>query len=373
MRVLRWLSGIGLALIASSALAATYAVELPPQTDKAAADQLLADSAVANGRVLRRYVAGQGWRYVVVVDALPSLDSARETGARLAGVGQSASIYVINGDEIALAEVVAAATSPSSARSETEAAVAPPPPPAPERPRRGASQEAQAADVLDAAVRAHGGREGGLQRLGEATSVQFRFVRTVPGDAGALVAEHRYLAQGGGLRLDVDVSSGQGQDSVSVVDPSGAAWVQAAGALTPRDARRVREVLDRFGPSSVLAVPLGLPEDVATADAWRSLRLDPTRQTADGGTIVLTPVAATRQGLASAEFDAETHTLRRVTWSSEAGALTFIYDDYRKLDRRLVVPFRARIERDGQLVEEVQVLELLLDQPLDPALFKQPG
>lgn len=371
MRVLRWLSGFGLALIASSALAATYAVELPPQADKAAADQLLADSAVSNGRVLRRYVAGQGWRYVVVVDALPSLDNARETGARLAGAGQTASIYVINGDEIALAEVIEPTASAPSSRAAVE--VAPAPPPAPERPRRGASPEAQAADVLEAAVRAHGGREGGLERLGEATSVQFRFVRTVPGDAGALVAEHRYLAQGGGLRLDVDVSSGQGQDSTTVVDPSGAAWVQASGALTPRDGRRVREVLDRFGPSSVLAVPLGLPEDVATADAWRSLQLDPSRQAADGATVVLTPVAATRQGLASAEFDAETHTLRRVTWSSEAGALTFIYDDYRKLDRRLVVPFRARIERDGQLVEEVQVLELLLDQPLDPAVFKQPG
>lgn len=373
MRLVRWLTSLCVALISVSALAASYAVELPPQVDRAVADQLLSGSAVENGRVLRRYVSGQGWRYVVVVDGLASLDLARQSGARLAATGQAATIYVVDGDSIQIAEVVqqpalvAPALGARLAPTRAEPAVVAPA----ERPRRGATPEALAADVLNAAVRAHGGHGGGLERLSDATSVQFRFVRTVPVGGSSLVAEHRYVSQASGLRLEVDVSAGDGQDSVTVIDPAGTAWVFAGGQTTTRDVRRAREVLERFSPALVLAVPLGLPEDVETAEAWRSLRLDPTRQ--QPGSLVLTPGSQGKSGLASATFDAEDHTLKRVTWTSDGGELTFIYEDYQRLDRGLVVPFRARVERDGSLVEEVQVLELVLDQPVDPSLFTQPG
>ena len=87
---------------------------------------------------------------------------------------------------------------------------------------------------------------------------------------------------------------------------------------------------------------------------------------------MVAPIEEGKGGLVSAAFDPEQHTLSRVTWRAEAGQITFRYDDYRRVDKHLILPFHARVERDGQLVEEVSVESLDLDQPLDATLFDAP-
>lgn len=363
---LRWYRCFGAALLgltlswSAGAGAAEFYVELPPQSTKAEAERQLAATGVEGARVARRYVRGVGWSYAVVVEGLSDLDRARATAGRLATAEQPATIYARDGREISEVETVA-----SAAEAEQRVDSGPE-----RRRRRGADDGAE--DVLDAAVRAHGGRSGGLERLSEAAAIRFVYERRVPADGGTLVAHNVFLRQADNARLEVRIKDGQGQDSVTVVRPDGKAWVVVGGAVTDRDAARAREVLERFSPETVLAVPLGLPDDVETAEAWRNLRLSGTALEDGGNRKVLEPAEKGRGGLVSAAFDANQHTLTRVTWSAEAGQLTFRYDDYRRLDKHLVVPFHARVERDGVLIEEVRIQELVLEAPVDAQLFAPP-
>lgn len=362
MRWARLVSVVAIAAWAGAALGAEFTVELPPQADRAAAEALLQRSGVEGARIARRYVRDTGWSYSVVVEGLTDLSAARSAAGRLATPDLPSTIYSIEGKEQKELEVVASrAPEAASAKADVEA------------PRRKRGGDPGAEEVLEAAVRAHGGRGGGLERLTGATAVRFVYVRVVPVDGGQLVAENTFLRRAEGSRLEVKIREGTGTDSVTVARREGDAWVLVAGAVTERDGARAREVLDRFSPEAVLAVPLGLPDDVESAEAWHSLKFVGIVEE-DGKTRqLLEPGEKGKGGLISATFDPETHTLARVTWAAEAGQLTFRYDDYRKLDKGLIVPFHARVERDGALVEEVRVQELSIDGVVDLSLFNPPA
>ena len=361
---MRRLSLIGCSLLlglwATDALAAEYSVELPAQRARVDAEGMLLAAGVPEARVARRYERELGWSYVVLVDGLADLDAARVVGGRLAAADQPATIFEHDGKEVREVEMITAAT--PAGRPEEQGS---------ERGRR-AHRDAAAASVLSDAVKAHGGRAGGLERLAEAGSLKFVFERTIPKDGTQLVARHTFVRQGDNLRLDVKIIKGEGKDSETAVGSVGAAWVAVDGVVTERDAARTREVLDRFSPETLFAVPLGLPDDVETAEAWRDLRFVGTVKEDGAEVALLEPAEAGRGGLVSASFDPSTHTLRRVTWAAESGQLTFRYDDYHRLDRRLVVPFHARVERDGVLVEEVRVDALDLDVTVPSDLFASP-
>lgn len=359
-------AAVGFIFVASllwgrEAAASEFTVELAPQRTREAAEARVAGGSVQGARVVRRYVRNTGWSYVVVVDGLSDLAAARAAAGRLASADVPATIYEKEGRDLKEREIVSAPAAEAGSKAEDDARG---------RRRRGADDGAE--KVLDAAVRAHGGRGGGLERLSEADSLRFVFDRRVPAGGAELLARNVYVRQGDAVRLEVTITEGQGEDSVTVVRQDGAAWVVVDGATTERDAARVREVLGRFSPETVLAVPLGLPDDVETAEVWRNLRLVGLAVEDGGNRQILEPVEQARGGMVSAAFDPTDHTLRRVTWSAEAGELIFRYDDYRRLDRHLVVPFRARVERDGALIEEVRVVELALDPPLDAGLFTSP-
>lgn len=353
---------LGLGLLGSgTALAATYAAELPPQASKAEAEAMLAGHEASGAKVVRRYARGAGWSYFVVIDGLADLDAARAAAGKLAGPEAPATVILHDGKETREIEIVTALVQNKATPRDEESG---------SRKRR--TPDDGTADLLAAAVKAHGGRGDGLERLSQAEALRFVFQRTVPADGGLLVAHNVFLRQGESVRLEVVVTQGAGKSSVSAVGPGSEAWVQADQSVVSRDPNRTREVLGRFSPEAVLAVPLGLPDDVETAEAWRNLHL--VGEVTEDGVVrtVLAPREEGKGGLVSAAFDPEQHTLSRVTWRAEAGQITFRYDDYRRIDKHLILPFHARVERDGQLVEEVSVEVLELDVPVDAALFSAP-
>lgn len=358
---------LGFSLLALTTLttlpawASEFAVELPPQSSKEAAEAMLPKGAVTGAHVVRRYVKSTGWSYLVVVDGLSDLDAARKAAGQLATPDEPATIYKKDGKEVREVEVVSTPVLAKDSEADKDRA----------RRKRGSDDGAE--QVLDAAVRAHGGRGAGLEQLTSAAALRFAYTRKVPADGAEIVADNVYVRKGTGVRLEVKITSGAGQDSLTVSAPDGKAWVYAGGALTDRDPGRVAELLERFSPETVLALPLGLPDDVETAEVWRDLRLVGTVVEDGGSRQLLEPSNKSGSGLVSAAFDPTDHTLRRVTWSAESGELTFRYDDYRRLDRHLVVPFHARVERDGALIEEVHIRELSLEPVLEATLFDAPG
>ena len=349
-------------LWSASALAA-YRVESGPSDSRSDATALLDGlGSGVEGRVVRSFERGVGWTYRVVVDDIAELGAARAVASTLARDGRPGSVLESEGGESRLVEVVPVGA-PSAAAAPTRLA-----PSAAAAASAPSERRPDVDSVLRAAVRAHGGEDGGLVFLHDQPAVRFAFERTVTLDGVVLRTRNTFSRQGESLRLDVEILEGEGKDSVTVLSREGGAWVRADGVAVEREVARTREVLQRFSPEVMLAMPLGLPQDVDTGASWRGLEVQAAGAD-DAGSLVVGPAEARDEGLSSANFDPRDHTLQRVVWQGGAGTVVFSYADYRKVERRLVVPFEARVTRDGQQVELVTVTEFSLEPVFTPEFF----
>lgn len=318
----------------------------------------LGEGAAERPRLVRRYQQGEGWRYIVIIE---NMDGPRAEA--VAGLAEGLTAILPE-----------AAEAPRQPRRPTPAPVVeatPEPEPAAE-PRKVPRGERmpEADDLLEAAVKAHGGTEGAGNRLRAASTLRFSYERIVPVSGGTLVAHNEFLRRGDALRLEIEIREGEGVDSTTTLTEEQKGFVAVDGEVLERDGGRTLEMLERFSPEAVLSIPLGLPEDVETAAAWRGL--ETVRQEEVSGQqlwIVKGNVQDDGMGLREAAFDAEQQRLVWVVWAAESGEVTFRYTDYRTLGEDLVVPFKTRIERDGALVEEISVALLELDPELEARLF----
>jgi hypothetical protein len=392
MPALRSLLSFSLLFLAAPALGAPFYVESPGVATRDEAQAMMVRSTTAHPgvgqvRILRRYVRGQGWRYLVHVD-----DVGREKEARaLAGsLGSGAVVVDLESGQT----IVGATDSPvppppppppgvddtgeerglfrrkASEAPEPPVAIAPSvPPPAPPA-AAPVDRQREAEGLLRSAARAHGGATGGLARVAASPQLTFAYTRRIP-DAdgkGLLVADHTFRRSSvGGVRLDVKVKKGGGVDSTTVVRPEGQAWVVVGSDATTRDSARAGEVVQRFGPEELLRVPLGLAHDLEQRGAWRGLQVDGP----EGDMVVLTPVDAGpgRIGLVDAAVYRNTNELARVRWRRGSDVVTYSFADYMKLGDDLIVPRTVRIETDGVLVEEILVRDFDIEKPLPATLF----
>ena len=81
----------------------------------------------------------------------------------------------------------------------------------------------------------------------------------------------------------------------------------------------------------------------------------------------------TLNALEAALFDEGTRLLAQVTWVTRGGRVTFQYGEYQPVAEGLIVPHRVRVERNGKLVEEVEVKSFHLSPQLSPKLFEEPA
>lgn len=325
----------------------------------------LGEGARLQPRLVRRFYQGEGWQYLVVIEQVPDAAAA----ARIVDMADGLRVIqpiASGGPPVEPTRLLPqpTTTTATTAATVTTAATAT----AAEVGEPRGERLPTAESVLRVAVKAHGGRAG-AEHVKAAQSLRFTYQRLVPDAAkGELVAENEFLRLGDALRLTVRIQAGQGTDSVTTLTADRKGWVEVGRDTLERDGGRTLEVLQRFSPESVLAIPLGLPEDVETAAAWRGLQT----QGREGELWVLVGTLAPGEiGLREAAFDA-TGRLSRVIWAAEKGDMTFQYGDYRVVAEGVVAPFRVRIEQDGELIEEIQVSELSLEPPLEVALFQGP-
>ncbi|MCK6505425.1 hypothetical protein L6R53_18835 [Myxococcota bacterium] len=346
------------------ARAAEVWVESAPVADRATAEALLAalpaGEESTTGRVLRRFVKGAGWQYVVRVEGMGAPEEADQVARALQRAGGRALVLEREGDQVRTLVDTGAASVPPTAASDPSA--------------EGGDRLPDARAVLREAVKAHGGERGGLDLVEVASTVTLVFEREVAIDQGRLVAANRYYRLGDALRLEVEILEGAGTDSTTIVTTGNEGWVVAGGEPTPRDVARTREVLARFAPDSLLEIPLGFARDVAVAAAWDDLRVagpEPRHGTAcwrlepAGGNPAV-------EGLVAAWFAQRGGHLIAARWRSPNGELDFDFADYREVVPGVVVPFRTSITRNGRPVEQVRLLQLLLDTPLEPGMFAAP-
>lgn len=396
MRVVPSLFSLAALLLTTPALGAPFYVESPGVATRDEAQAMMVRSTashpgVGQVRILRRYVRGEGWRYLVHVD-----DVGREKEARTLASSFGNGAVVV--DLESGGTIVGATDSPvppppppppgvddsgedrglfrrkSAPEPEPPVAIAPPAPPPTHSPApppaAPVDRQREAEGLLRSAARAHGGATGGLARVAASEQLTFAYTRRVP-DAdgkGLLVADHTFRRSAvGGVRLDVKVKKGGGIDSTTVVRPEGQAWVVVGTNSTTRDSTRAGEVVQRFGPEELLRVPLGLAHDLEQRGAWRGLQVEGP----EGDMVVLTPVDAGpgRVGLVDAAVYRSTNQLARVRWRRGTDVVTYHFSDYMTVGEDLIVPRTVRIETDGVLVEEIQVRDFDIEKPLSAALF----
>jgi hypothetical protein len=336
-------------LLGRVASAAEYAIEVGVFDQREQADAL--QIGVGRPTVVRRYVDGMGWRFVVVVEGFRSLDEANQAVATARAAGHSADVIGVDPDLTAAPPATAGGLTATSA--DLPATTKPASPVATPQPDANA--------VLDASSKAHGGRKGLGAALQSADAVELVVLRTVTSGSGALAFRSRYLRQGDARRVEVQAVSGAGANSVTVVPQVGLPSMTVEGVLTPIDPARARQSVELFSPNSVFGGVLALPAEMAN---WTSADgvLTVSAGTGDEQTeLVLSRTgpagAALAEGVTRATFGLNDSLARSVTWATPEGDVTWSFETYRKVGD-VAVPHSVLIFRDGREVERVVVERL---------------
>lgn len=351
--------GLWILLAIAPSFGASFYLETPPVTEKAAATELARVAATAGPtRVVRRFLEGSGWQYVVVVEGFTDQKAAQTAAQGLAkSSGSSVDVFAAEGAEARRVSTEgAAATAPTARESvpglpPTAAPLAVPDPVEPSVP---ASPEA-AALFLRAIERV----KPAADHLGSAPAIVFEFRRTVPGGP---VVKHTYATRAADRYLDVVIEKGDGTSSRSGL-AAGDAWLEQGATVTHEDAGRTREVLGRFAPDVVLATPFGLP----------ALK-DRSAEAVSTGSLQVDSVSTTGVRVAGATFavDAAGNVLQ-ATWQEGSTKIVQEFSDWRDAGGGVVVPHRIRTWREGVLSDDVQILRLDVKPKVDERWFRVPA
>lgn len=347
-------------LVSAPAFAAELWVESVGMASRADAELLaqgleLPDDALSV-RVVRRFLRGQGWQHQVRVEGLQTQASAEAVALQLQRLGSRAVVMERDDDvEVKVFDTGAPAKATVAAGSPASSG----------RPTKATDPQA----ILKQAASAHGGEKGGYALVSHASAIRFQFERTLLIDGQELVTNNLLLRQGEAMRMDVEVVRGPGVSSTTVINPAGQAAVQVEAEVVARDAARVREVLARFTPEEVLAIPLGLAMDVEEAATWQDLVLS---DSSSADEITLRPSDAGRDGLVEATFRRPELYLKSLSWRGPAGLMVWRFEDYVVAAPGLVYPRRVTVHRGGSLVERVEVKRLEVNPTLGSDAFVLP-
>lgn len=348
-----------LAVLSGAAHAGEFFLELSEHDTRDAAESALLEYGPdgEHMRISRRFVRGEGWRYVIRLDGFEDRDSAVIAARSFSR--EDDGVRVIEG--LGYKRVVVATVSDEGAKA-----------PSTEEPTEDGLPSASS--VLKMASKAHGGKSGGGRTLAKADSLRFDFVsRTVVGEKDWKI-RHRYFRAAERARLEVDMLKGGGVSNTVVIGEAGKSWVATHALVRERDTLQAAEMLARFAPETgLLSIPLGFAVDIKEASEWRHLVTAGRVNHLGAPHLRLVPKAGEELNpLEAALFDESTRLLGQVTWVTRGGRVTFQFKEYKTIAEGVVVPHVVRVERNGGLVEEVQVESLEINPELDQNLFVEP-
>jgi hypothetical protein len=334
-----WLAG------AQIARAESFYLESDPLATREAADEVVRAAATegCDGQVVRRYVRGEGWRYLFRSDVLADAAVVRGCLERLAG--QQATLRLVE-REGARTRVTTVANGDDEIRAARE-----------EAPRY------TAAEVVERLLRAHAGTTGGPD---EAARVLFRYERRT--SAGQRVL-HTYARRGDDVYLQVEVVEGSGVSSRAGVS-DGHAWLE--GSDSTLDPRFVREQIDRFSPHAVLRITGELATGALQLPELEQLHVSAVRRVDDGEVVELSFEGD--QLTPPLRMLVDARSWRLVALEREVGGATvrWRFLGWREMEDGALRPERVQVWRNDVLVDDVSVQELDL-APTLPEEWFSPG
>jgi hypothetical protein len=299
-------------------------------------------------RVVRRFAQGEGWRFVLVVEGFEEESAATEAATAVAtSVGRPLVVFGQNGGQATrIQQVAPVADTPVTPSGTTDPG----------------AFDGDLGDILTRAAVAHGGTTHPVR---VAQSLLFRFRRTLP---SGLVALHTVARAGGNLYVQVDIEAGEGQSSRAwIIDDN--AWLSVGeGEPESKDVVWSREQLEQFLPERVLALPLGFGQAVAERREFQDMYADGEARSGSTRCLVLKYDGDQVSAPLALYLEEDTLLTRRVVSGMDARE----YDDFRDVSTGAKAPFHLTVSREGETVDEVQVLDLDLDPNMERTWFTSP-
>lgn len=341
-------------LVASTlARAQSYYLESDPVATREVADTLSAAAAGAQcpGAVVRRYVQGDGWRFLFRSTAVDEVERARGCVAALA-LPEGVVVRLVEQGEDRRRVI---GVWPSDGASVEQ-------PSAPLDPRL-ARIPTDAAEIVARLERAHGGSSGGPAG---ASTVLFRYDRTTP-DGGRV--RHLYVRRGDDRYLTVDILSGAGVASKAGVVGQ-VAWL--AGSSKKLDPAMARKQIDRFAPEAVLQIAADLGSGSLKLPDAGNLHLDAVRMV-EGHALVELASEGEADALPTRLFiDGDTWRLIAIEHGVAGAAMRWTFQGWREVEDGALRPDRVLVTRGTETLDTLDVRDLALSPTLPPEWFAPP-
>lgn len=205
------------------------------------------------------------------------------------------------------------------------------------------------------------------QKWEESTTEKFVFHRILKVKKGeTLKARHVFHRKGEAMKLELEIEEGEGEDSTTLLTPSGKGVLLSDGESIERSALRTKEVLNKFSSKQIFSILLNFSKDVNTDGPWRELRQVEKVKNAwrlfqdddsKSGTIL------------QAIFTDKEGWLLQIVIQDSNGRLEYRLTEYTDLGDGTHLPFRMEKIRNGELEETVIVENLFLGISISDKIF----
>ncbi len=204
-----------------------------------------------------------------------------------------------------------------------------------------------------------GGPHRGLERLEQASTLEFQFTRDLPQEG--LVMRHRLERRPDQIRLVLEPLAGEGVASVTSLEREGETWVarlEDPGGERGLEEAAALEIIGSFEPQRVLGLPLALPQMLITDPVMSGMRVEAAVEREGQSCLLLQargPEGAVKLVVSSGEWR-----LVEVAFLGDTGLVEHRFSDWREIGRDISLPFAMEMRRNGALLESVEVESLRL-------------
>lgn len=214
-------------------------------------------------------------------------------------------------------------------------------------------------ELISAASAALGGAQGGHQALAGLSGYRLTYDMDVTDHWSGqnFTAKHEYVrGLDASIKLEVNVVSGEGKDSVAFVGAE-EAWVEADGERTDFAAEEVRARVDDFAAEALFQVPLDLAVRGVDAipEPVRDRLSSEVTEGEEGRRHVVRAVDGDDEEAVRLVFDPETGLPLEASFASPAGRITYRFGGYKEVADGLVLPHARTFFRNGVQLSELKL------------------
>ncbi|MEC7987463.1 MAG: SPOR domain-containing protein [Myxococcota bacterium] len=198
--------------------------------------------------------------------------------------------------------------------------------------------------------------------------VFYRILNVKNGDS--LKAKHVFYRKGDAMKLELEVEEGQGEDSTTILTPTGKGMLMVNGENVERPSLRTKEVLNKFSSQQIFSILLNFSKDVNTDGPWRELhQVEKIKSNTLQAWRLFQDNDSKTGTILQAIFTQKEGWLLQIVVQDANGRLEYRLTEYTNLGGDLYLPFQMEKIRNGELEETVIVENLFLGNPLDDKIF----